>query len=108
MTSSCSGSIPCQGKEADVSLCLRAGAAVMPSLLQGPGLPWWPHGKGRDQRIVRWSRQVVRQMPQRQVDHVAVVRMLCARCLCQVEPEAMDELHIVLSEMGSVRPEVND
>ena len=80
----------------------------MPGLLQGPGLPWWPHGKGRDQSIVRRSRQVVRQMPQRQVDHVAVVRVFFARCLRQVEPEAMDELNIVLSEMGSVRPEVKD
>src|SRR5262245_40907972 len=80
----------------------------MPGLLQGPGLPWWPHGKGRDQSIVRRSRQVVRQMPQRQVDHVAVVRVLFTRGLRQVEPEAMDELNIVLSEMRSVCPEVKD
>src|SRR5712691_4606981 len=47
-------------------------------------------------------------MPQRQVDDVTVVRVLFARCLRQVEPEAMDELDIVLSELGSVRPKVKD
>ena len=57
---------------------------------------------------MRWSRQVVRQMLERQVDHVAVVRVLFARGLRQVEPEAMDELNIVLSELGRVRPKVKD
>src|SRR5215471_9893072 len=47
-------------------------------------------------------------MPQRQVDHVTVVRVLFARGLRQVEPEAMDELNIVLSELGGVRPKVKN
>jgi hypothetical protein len=45
-------------------------------------------------------------MPQRQVDHVAVVRILFARGLRQVEPEAMDELHVVLGELRSVGSKV--
>jgi hypothetical protein len=47
-------------------------------------------------------------MPQRQVDHVAVVRVLFARGLRHVEPEAMDELNIVLSKLGRVSAKVKD
>jgi hypothetical protein len=54
------------------------------------------------------ARQVVRQMPQRQRDHVVVVRVLFARDLRQVEPEAMDELNIVLSKLGYVRAKGKD
>ncbi len=81
---------------------------MFPSRLRRPGPPRLPCGKGGDQGIVRWSRQVVRQMLERQVDHVAVVRVLFTRGLRQVEPEAMDELNIVLSELGRVRPKVKD
>ena len=45
-------------------------------------------------------------MPQRQVDDVAMVRALFARGLRQVEPEAMDQLHIVLGKLGGVGPKV--
>ena len=78
------------------------------SCLRGPSPPRWPCGKGGNQGIVLLSRQVVRQMPQCQVDHIAVVRVLLARRLGQVEPEAMDQLDIVLRELGRVRPEVKD
>jgi hypothetical protein len=54
---------------------------VVPILRQGRGLPQWPRGKGCDQGIVRWSHKVIRQMRQRQVHDVAVVRMLFVRCL---------------------------
>ena len=57
-----------------------------------------PRGEGRDQSVVRRPRQVLRQMPECQVDHVAVVRMLFARGLRQVEPKAMDQLDIVFRE----------
>ena len=81
---------------------------MSPSCLRGLGPPRWSRGKGGDQGIVRWSRKVVRQMRERQVDHIAVVRVLFARFLRQVEPEVMDELDIVLSKLGSVRPKVKD
>src|SRR6516164_947841 len=88
--------------------CLRAGAAIVSDFLQGPGLSQWPCGKGGDQGIVRRTRQVVCQMPERQVDHVTVVRVVFARRLRQVEPEAMDELDIVFSKLGSVCSKVKD
>src|SRR5262245_8908598 len=89
-------------------LCLRAGAVVVPGLLRRPDRPCWPRSEGGDQGIVRWFRKVVCQMPECQVDHVAVVRVLFARCLREVEPEAMDQLNIVFSELGRVRPKVKD
>src|SRR5438445_9046080 len=87
---------------------LRSSVVVLPGRLRSPGPPRWPRGKGGDQGIVRRSRQVVRQMRQRQVDHVAVVRVLFTRRLRQIEPEAMDQLNIILSELGRVRPKVKD
>jgi len=81
---------------------------MFPSCLRGLGPPRWPCGEGGDQGIVRRSRKAVRQMPERQVDHIAVMRVLFARGLRQVEPEAMDELHIVLSELGRVRSKIKD
>jgi hypothetical protein len=52
--------------------------AGLPVLL----LSLWPprdsRGKAGDQGIVRRSLQVIRQMPERQVDDVAVVRVLFA------------------------------
>ena len=88
--------------------CLRSGAVVVPVPLLGLYPSHWSRSKGGDQSIVRWSCKVVRQMPQRQVDDIAVVRALFARCLRQVEPEAVDQLHIVLGELGSVGPKVKD
>src|SRR5215510_7697834 len=82
---------------------LSAGAVVVPSLLREPGPPWGPRRKGGDQGLVRRSHQVVRQMPEREVHDIAVVRLLFARGLRQVEPEAMDELHILLRQLGRVR-----
>src|SRR5215471_16629433 len=39
------------------------------------------------------------------MDDVTVVRMLFARSLGQIEPEAMNPLNIFLYEVGCVRPE---
>ena len=88
--------------------CLGSGAVVVPVPLLGLYPSHWSRSKSSDQGIVRWSREVVRQMRQRQMDDVTVVRALFARCLREVEPEAVDELNIVLGELGGVGPKVKD
>jgi len=55
--------------------------------------------------VVRGAGEICFQMRQRQMDDVAVVCMLFARRLGQVEPEAMNALNIFLGEVRCVRSE---
>src|SRR5436853_63549 len=44
--------------------------------------------------------------PEREVDDVAVMKVLVAGSLAQFEPELMDQRDVVLVELGRVRPEI--
>src|SRR6266566_2820996 len=64
------------------------------------------NSKFRQQFVAYRPREVCREMPECEADHVAVVSTLLARLACQVKPEAMDQINIVIGEVRRVRSQI--